>query len=82
MKRQLTKAKKDGYRIIYIDETMFTRATVPKSEYCLPKQNVSVDVAKLGEPKIALLAGVSKEKRLEHFRLFDRSSTFRNSRST
>ena len=25
MKQQLTRAKNDGYRIIYIDETMFTR---------------------------------------------------------
>ena len=37
VKMLLTKAKSDGYRIIYIDETMFTRATVPKAEYCLPK---------------------------------------------
>ena len=30
MIRELKKAKKDGYRIIYIDETMFTKTTVPK----------------------------------------------------
>mgnify|MGYP004089971961 CR=1 FL=1 len=33
----LKRAKRDGYRIIYLDETMFTRSTVPKSEYCLPE---------------------------------------------
>ena len=27
IKRELAKAKKDGYRIIYLDETMFTRKT-------------------------------------------------------
>jgi hypothetical protein len=37
MKRELAKAKRDGYRLIYLDETMFTRATVPTIEYCLPK---------------------------------------------
>ena len=39
----LKKAKRDGYRIIYLDETMFTRSTVPKSEYCLPEQNMTVN---------------------------------------
>ena len=36
MKRKLEKARKDGYRIIYLDETMFTRKTVPNSEWALP----------------------------------------------
>ena len=37
MKRELAKAKKDGYRIIYIDETCFTRKTVADTEWTLPK---------------------------------------------
>ena len=36
MKRKLEKARKDGYRIVYLDETMFTRKTVPNSEWALP----------------------------------------------
>ena len=43
MVRELNKAKRDGYRVIYIDETMFTKTTIPKSEYCLPNQNMRVD---------------------------------------
>ena len=35
--RQLEKVKKEGYRIIYIDETMFTKSALPKTEYCLPR---------------------------------------------
>ena len=35
--RQIDKMKKEGYLIIYIDETMFTKGSVPKSEYCLPR---------------------------------------------
>ena len=35
MKRLLTRAKNDGYRIIYLDEICFTRSSVPKAEYCL-----------------------------------------------
>ena len=30
MIRELKKAKRDGYRIIYIDETVFTRSNIPK----------------------------------------------------
>ena len=64
MKRELTKAKKDGYIIVYIDETMFTRKTCPETEWCLPKQNMAVDVAMLDEPALSLLCGISKEKEL------------------
>ena len=72
MKRQLEKARMDGFRIIYIDETMFTRKTVPDSEYCLPKKNSRIDQAKLEEPTLALLAGISKEKGIEHFMIFEK----------
>ena len=61
MIRELNKAKREGYRIIYIDETMFTRASVPKLEYCLPSDNMTVDKALVNEPTLALLSGISKE---------------------
>ena len=73
MKRELAKAKKDGYRVVYIDETMFTRKTCPDKEWCLPNQNMAVDLAKLEEPTLALLCGVSKEKGVEHFQVFEHS---------
>ena len=62
MKKELDKAKKDGFRICYLDETVFTRKTVPKAEYCLPGRNMTVDQAKLEEPTLAMLMGISKEK--------------------
>ena len=43
MIKALAKAKKDGFRIIYIDETMFTKHSIPKSEYCLPHKNMMID---------------------------------------
>ena len=73
MKRELTKARNAGYRLVYIDETMFTRKTCPVTEWARPKENMSVDVAKLDEPTLALLAGISKESGLEHFQIFDHS---------
>ena len=73
MKQLLTKAKNDGYRLVYLDETMFTRKTLPDAEWALPKENLSVDVALLDEPTLALLCGISKDKGLEHWQIFEQS---------
>ena len=73
MKREMTKAKNAGYRIVYIDETMFTRKACPDKEWCLPNQNMAVDLAKLEEPTLALLCGISKENGIEHFQIFEHS---------
>ena len=73
MKRELTKAKNEGYRFIYIDETCFTRKTCSDTEWTRPKENMAVDVAMLDEPTLALLCGISKEKGIEHFRVFEQS---------
>ena len=32
-------ARNEGYRFVYLDETMFTRKTVVDVEWTLPKQN-------------------------------------------
>lgn len=73
VKRGLTRARNLGFRIVYIDETMFTRKTVPLAEWTLPKENMSVDQDRLNEPTLALLAGISKEKGLEHCQVFKKS---------
>ena len=52
---------------------MFTRSTLPDTEWALPGENMKVDVAMKNEPTLALLAGVSKEKGIEHFRIFEKS---------
>ena len=70
MKREIKKMKKAGYRIVYIDETMFTRRTTTDTEWCLPKSNVKIETSKLNEPPLALLSGVSKEKGQEHYKIF------------
>ena len=73
MKRQLTRARNDGFRIIYLDETMFTRKTCPDSEWTKMKSNMRVDTAKLEEPTLALLCGISKERGVEHYQIFEKS---------
>ena len=37
VRRELVRVKKQGYRVVYLDETMVTRKTVPLAKYCLPK---------------------------------------------
>ena len=58
---------------MYIDETCFTRKTVSDTEWTRPKENIAVDVAMLEEPTLALLCGISKEKGVEHYQIFEQS---------
>ena len=37
----------------------------------MPKENMAVDVAKLDEPVLSLLAGISKEKGIDLFKVYD-----------
>ena len=67
MLRALTKARKEGYKIIYIDETMFTRRSIPTKEYRKASQNMTVDQALINEPTLALLSGISKERGQEAY---------------
>ena len=73
MKQQLTRAKNEGFRFVYLDETMVTRKTVADTEWARPKENIRVDLAKLEEPTLAMLAGISAENGLEYFQIFHKS---------
>ena len=59
--------------MVYIDETCFTRKTMVDTEYNLPKQNTTIDTARLQEPTLALLNAISKEKGQEHYMVFPKS---------
>ena len=60
MLRELTKAKKDGYRIVYIDETMFTRKSIPSKEYYPLSKNMTVDQSRLNEPTLRSFENLCK----------------------
>ena len=49
---------------------MFTKSALPKTEYCLPMQNLNIDKSQTNEPAMALLSGISKEKGQELYMLF------------
>ena len=73
MKQLVTKALNANYSILYLDETCFTRKTMVDTEWSKPKENMFVDSARLEEPTLALLSGVSREKGQEHFKVYERS---------
>ena len=73
MKRMLTRAKNDGYRIVYLDEICFTRSTIPKTEFSLSRHNMPADLAHLQEPTLAVLSAISKEKGQEHYQVYENS---------
>ena len=67
MKQQITKNKNAGFRFVYIDETMFTRTSMPTTEWTMPKQNYELDQKYWNEPALALLMGISYENGSEHY---------------
>ena len=73
MIRALRRAKRDGFKVIYIDETVFTRSTVPRTEYCLQNRNVTVDKDWINEPTVAVLSGISRERGQELYIQFPKS---------
>ena len=46
---------------------------MPKMDYCHQGKNMAADLAHLVEPTLAVLAAISKEKGLEHFKIFEKS---------
>ena len=63
----------EGRRIIYIDETMFTRKAIKKLEWAQKYKNAEVDEKLLNDRTYALLMGISEEAGLEQWRIFQKS---------
>ena len=57
--------REQGYKIIYIDETMFTRKAMSKLEWAAKHENMEIDEKLLNEPTKALLLGISAESGVE-----------------
>ena len=43
VRESLQGAYDDGFHVIYIDEMMVTKSSIPTHEYSLKNQNVSID---------------------------------------
>ena len=73
MRQELAAIRSQGIKIIFIDETVFTRKAMMKFEWARKHENMAVDEKLLNEPTKALLMGISAEKGVEQYRVFDRS---------
>ena len=62
----LDQAKLDNFRILYLDEQMFTYNTKPKHCYTLKGKNMVVSQDRLTVPTLALLLFVSAERGNEY----------------
>ena len=65
LRAELAVIKGQGYKIIYIDETMFTRKAMARLEWAAKHENMGIDEKLLNEPTKALLMGISAERGVE-----------------
>ena len=73
LKEELLKAKAEGCKIIWADETMFTRKAVKKTEWSRKGENAEVDEKLLNDYTKALLMGISEEEGVEQWMIFKKS---------
>ena len=62
-----------GFRIVYLDETMVTKSTMPTHEWSGPHHRLEVDYNQFSETAIAVLAGVSQERGVDLMMSFKNS---------
>ena len=62
MAEELQKYKDRGFRLVFLDETMVTKSTVPKVEWSRANESFEIDYKQFTEKTIAVLAGISMER--------------------
>ena len=70
MKKRIAEVKKDGYRIIYLDESFFTTKTIMQSDYTAKKTQHRIPLAKVTHPAYSLVLAISEEQGLEHCEIY------------
>ena len=73
LRQELAEIRKEGVKIIFIDETVFTRKAMMKFEWAAKHENMAIDEKLLNESTKALLMGISAETGVEQYRVFDKS---------
>ena len=67
MKQRINKLKGDGYKIIYLDECIFTTKTIQTSDYTNKNYKHRIPLAKVNQTAYALILAISEEEGLEHY---------------
>ena len=71
--REIRFALSQGFRIVYLDEMMVTKSTLPKTEWSHKLHNFRLDLSKIDTTPVAVLCAVSREFGIEQVMLFPRS---------
>ena len=71
MKMRLQNAYDEKRKIVWIDETMFTKSSNAKNEWSRRKYNFSLPCESLGAKYTAVLAAISENFGFESFSLYD-----------
>ena len=72
-KDQLTQYIKDGYKIYWIDETMFTRSTRKDYEYMVKTKNVEVEQKVFDTKSLAFVGAICLNEGLAFYKTFPKS---------
>ena len=60
-------------KIIFADETVFTKATLPRMTYAAKGKNITVEVKDLGTTYHSALAGISTDGIVEHLKVTEKA---------
>ena len=55
-----------GFRIVQLDEMMYTKSTFGTHEYSKKNCNMQVDLSKTNTEAIAVIVAISRERGVEH----------------
>ena len=67
-----------GEKIVFADETVFTKNTLPRRSFCVKGKNVTVDQKDLGSVYRSALAAISTEGKLEHLKVTEKAINGKN----
>jgi transposase len=73
MSQQLEEMRSRGFRLVFVDETMVTKSTMPTLEWSAVNTRYKVDLSQYGNVSIAVLAGVSQERGVDLAMIFPKS---------
>ena len=73
IKSSLQKFLSQGYRVLFLDETMFTYNTFQTKEYSVKGQHIVIPEQSLRSRTYAVVAVVSVEGALEYYQVHEKS---------
>ena len=66
-------AMRNGVKIAFADETVFTKTTLPRKTYAIKGANISVNQKDLGNVYRSALAAISTEGKVEHLMVVEKA---------